>query len=279
MLAAVQQAAESGFDTHAWDLAWTLSTFLSRRSQWHDLETTQQIALAAAVRLGDRQRQAQSHCDLGLTCVELSRLGEAQIQLGRALDLYDHLGDGIGRAHTLLHFGWLHERQRERHEALRCDLQALELYRAAGHRTGQARALNAVGWDYTQIGDYLAGIAHCQQALALQQEDGELSGQTNTWDSLGYAYHRLGDYASAASCYRRALDLARDLGHRFNEAEALVHIGDTHHDAGDVTAAQDVWRQAVSILSEIDPCWAGQIRTKLTAATPLAESSPATDKS
>src|SRR6266568_2807223 len=50
LLAAVEQAADAGLDSRAWQLAWTLDTYLYRR-QRDDLARTWQTALAAAGRL------------------------------------------------------------------------------------------------------------------------------------------------------------------------------------------------------------------------------------
>src|SRR5262249_29647381 len=40
LLAAVEHAAGTGFDTRTWQLAWTLVTFLDRRGHWHDWAAT-----------------------------------------------------------------------------------------------------------------------------------------------------------------------------------------------------------------------------------------------
>jgi len=40
LLAAVEHAVATGFDTHTWQLAWTLETFLDRRGHWHDWAAT-----------------------------------------------------------------------------------------------------------------------------------------------------------------------------------------------------------------------------------------------
>src|SRR5262249_33256463 len=64
LLAAVEHAAGTGFDTHSWQLAWTLVTFLDRRGHWHDWAATGRAAVAAAHRLADRTKQAYAHRNL-----------------------------------------------------------------------------------------------------------------------------------------------------------------------------------------------------------------------
>src|SRR5438094_233498 len=58
LLAAVTLAAESGFDTHAWQLPWAMASFLQARGHWQERAATQRTALAAATRLGDIAAQA-----------------------------------------------------------------------------------------------------------------------------------------------------------------------------------------------------------------------------
>jgi DNA-binding SARP family transcriptional activator len=52
-----RQAAEAGFDVHAWQLAWSLAVFFRMRGHWHDLVTTQRIALARPGACATRMRR------------------------------------------------------------------------------------------------------------------------------------------------------------------------------------------------------------------------------
>ncbi|TQL90434.1 DNA-binding SARP family transcriptional activator [Actinoallomurus bryophytorum] len=251
LLTAVEHAARTGLDTHAWQLAWTATTYLCRRGRWHDVEALQRTALAAATRLGDRSAQTECHRPLAYALIETHRFPEARHELVRALELSTDLGDSRGQAHTHLALGWMYERQGDQQTALHHDLKALDLFTSLGHRSGRARALNAVGWDHTKLGLYQQAIAHCREALTLQQELEDERGQASTWDSLGYAYQQISDYRYAIDCYRRSLELNRALGHRFNEAETLVHLGEARRATGDDHAAQDAWRKAINILVDI----------------------------
>jgi hypothetical protein len=67
LLAAVRQAADAHFDDQAWQLAWTLVTFLNREGHCHELTTVGSTALAAGWRLKDAYAQAPAHCFLART--------------------------------------------------------------------------------------------------------------------------------------------------------------------------------------------------------------------
>ncbi|WP_433527889.1 BTAD domain-containing putative transcriptional regulator [Micromonospora sp. CA-263727] len=262
----VELAARHGFDRHVWQLAWALTTFLSRRSHWDDLIAVQGRALAAAERDGGRAARAQAHRDVAPAYSETGRFELARAHLERALALLEELADRVGQAHTLLTLSWASEKEGDQAAALRHDERALRLFRDSGHEAGEARALNAVGWDHAMLGEHEEAIRCCQRAVALQRRLGDLTGEANSWDTLGYAHHHLGQYRRAARCYRRALDLSRELGHRHNEAEALRHLGDTHQALGDPEAACGCWRQALEILTEIGHPGVAQLRAKVEAS-------------
>src|SRR5260370_17171915 len=65
LLTLIAFADANGFDTHAWQLPWTLGPFFNRRGRWQDYTTTQQTALAAAGRLGDTPALPHAHYLLG----------------------------------------------------------------------------------------------------------------------------------------------------------------------------------------------------------------------
>jgi hypothetical protein len=111
LLAAVNHAAATGFDTLTWQLTWTLRTFLDRRGHWHDWAATGRTAVAAARRLADPPAQALAHRNLALAYIRLGRFDAAQTQLSHALDLYRQAGDPAGQAHTHHHLGRLCEQR------------------------------------------------------------------------------------------------------------------------------------------------------------------------
>jgi tetratricopeptide (TPR) repeat protein len=263
LLATVDHAAGNELDSHALELAWTLTDFLYRQGHWHDLAVTQRAALAAARRLADTSAQARTHRFLAAAYTRLSRFSDARRHLRHALDLYRRAGDQIGQAHTYRSLSLLHGREGRHAAALDYSRQALDLYRAADHRDGQARALNGIGWCCAQLGDYQPALIACQQALTLYEELDDVAGQAATWDSLGYAHHHLSQHSMAITCYQRALDLFRLAGDRYQEAEVLTLLGDTHHTTGNTNAARTAWLHALTLLGELGHPDADQVRARL----------------
>jgi tetratricopeptide (TPR) repeat protein len=267
LLAMVNHAAATGFDTHTWQLAWSVQYFLDQQGRWTEMLVTGHAGVAATQRLGDPIARARTHCLLAYTYTKLGRFADAHTQLREALEVCQRAGHQTGQAQTHRLLGQLWDQQGHHTEARDHARQSLELLRATGNRRGQAGALNDLGWYHTQLGDHQEALASCQEALALHQEFDHRRGQAETWDSIGYAHHRIGNYAEAVASYRQALGILRDLNERYYLAATLVRLGETHDAAGNRAAARDAWHQAATILDELRHPDADQVRARLAEAS------------
>jgi DNA-binding SARP family transcriptional activator/Tfp pilus assembly protein PilF len=265
LLAAVSYAAATGFDAHAWQLAWCLVDFLDRRGHWADWTATQDIALAAARSAGDPVGQARAHRSLGLARMRLGDHRGAEDNLRRALELDRATGDHTGQARTHRALAWVCEHLDRPHEALGHAHQAFGAYRTAGHRVGQARALNTVGWQYARLGDYRQALVHCEQALARHRELADPLGESDTRDTLAFAHHQLGHHRRAVAHYQHALAVLREHGYRYHESVTCNRLGEAQLAAGDADAARRTWQTALEILTELGHADAEQVQAKLAA--------------
>jgi tetratricopeptide (TPR) repeat protein len=268
LLAAVNHAAATGYDAHAWQLTWTLATYLDRQGFWHDWVAAGRTAILAARRLGEPATEALAHRLLARAYTRLGHVDAMEAELRNALDLFHRCGDLVGQAHTELNLSDLWVRQGRHADGLRHAQAALDLYRASRHVAGEADALNTVGWCYALLGEYEQAITHCERALVLHRDLGPGVVEATTWDSLGFAHHRLGHHAEAIAAFRHAIDMFRDLGDKPDEAESLTRLGDVHHDAGDVDAARVAWHEALAILDDLDHSDADDVRARLDSGPP-----------
>ena len=251
LLAAIQEAAATGWGTHAWQLPWTLMDYFQRRVHCDDWVATQHTALNAARDQADRQGEAHAHEGIGRAYPFLGRYREAHTHLQQALALFGEVGDQAGQADTLIDLGWVLQYQGRPADALPHARQALAVCRAAGDRHGQARALNNIGWSHGLIGDHHQSLSCCEEALVLFQELGDRRGEAYALHRLGYAHHHVGHYQRAITCYQQSLELHDELGDRYHEARVLDHLGDTHHAVGDPAAARAAWKHALDILGHL----------------------------
>jgi DNA-binding SARP family transcriptional activator/tetratricopeptide (TPR) repeat protein len=263
LVGAVTQAAAAGFDSHAWQIASALRTFLLRRGHWTDLIESQHTALTCARRLGDGSAEGDILRGLGRVYLRLVRLDDAESHYRRAEEAFAAVGDLIGQGDACTGLAEVAEMRGNQGESMRHNRRALDLYRVAGDRAGQAYALNDVGWSHALLGEYGSALTYCTEALAVLEELGNHDGAAGTLDSLGYAHRGLGHYDEAIDCYQRAVDIYRTVGDRYNEADALHSLGDTHVAAGRHDAAHSVWQHAYEILTDLGHPDADAIRSKL----------------
>ncbi|MGC0417817.1 AfsR/SARP family transcriptional regulator [Embleya sp. AB8] len=263
LLAAVRLAADTGFDAHAWRLAWCLTDFLDLRGHWQQQLTMQMCALEAAHRLNDPVGLAHTHRVLGRCCARLGQNADARRHFEAALALFHDVGDLVGQAHTHRNLTLLFNSLRHYPESLKHALLAFEMLRAADHRDGQARALNMLGEAYAHLGDQQRALTYCRRSLVLARRLGDRYCTANALDSLGFAYACLGRHRWAVDHYDQALELHRDGGDRYYEAETLTRLGDSHQALGGLPRARDAWHRALAILDDLGHDHAAAVRTRL----------------
>jgi tetratricopeptide (TPR) repeat protein len=263
LLALIAYANANGFDTHAWQIPWTLGPFFNRRGRWQDYTATQQTALAAATRLGDTLALAHAHHLLGHAQSAIGDYEAADPNFRQALDLFRELGDRANEAMVLNGLGGMLEKQERYPEALAVALDALAMLKAAGHWWTQATLENGVGWIYAHLGQYDKALSHCQQALSLHRRSGHRSGAADTLDSLGYIYLHLGDLAQARASYEQAIDAYREIGAPFGQGNSLTGLGDALLAGGDPRAAGMAWHEAIETLDPLRHPLADKVRARL----------------
>ncbi|WP_240528780.1 AfsR/SARP family transcriptional regulator [Streptomyces humi] len=251
LLAAVEQARETGFPGHSWRLASALTTYLDRHGHWRALSAAHTTALAAARRGGDAVGQAEALRGLGLAADRLDRPDEARAHYLGALDLFGEAGSHAGQARIHQHLSRMSEAQGRHRQALGHAHDSLAHHRAAGDLAGQSAALNHIGWILAQLGDHQEALAHCRQALEPARRTGDLNGQAHIQDSLGYIHHRLGRHAEALDHYEQAVVLFHQTGDRHGEAAALLPLGDLHDTAGRPLPARTAWVRALALTTEL----------------------------
>jgi DNA-binding SARP family transcriptional activator len=272
LLAMVKLAAASGLDRQAWQLPWTLRSFLDGQGLWQDWAAVNAIALAAAERLQDHTGLGWTHHRMAQVC---SLSGEIDAGLEHNAQALNHFGlagnlGGQGSAHLgmCISLGRLGDHQ----EALRHGQHALELFRTASDRIGEAYMLHLVGLELARLGSGEQGRDHCTQAVELYSELGDSGGLADAWHSLGTVHQRLGEYVEAIACFQQALMLSAELGDLWGQAYCLINVGDSHDGAGELAAARETWQQALEMLGDLQHPDADRIRARLHDTADIADS-------
>ncbi|WP_439656024.1 BTAD domain-containing putative transcriptional regulator [Lentzea sp. HUAS TT2] len=263
LLAAADLAAREGWDVHAWQLPWVLSTYLTRYGLWDDRAATQRAALAAARRLGDHAALAEvllllgrGHSVLGDQPRAIEELTEA---LGSCRAIANPIGEGI--AHFSLSVA--HARDQNAAAALEHARQALTLFRANGNRAWEAFSLSASGWFHALLGEYDVAVADSHAALRLLDDVGDRDCEAHSQRALGFVWQQRGDHAAAVGHLERAWALFRELGDSYSEAVTADQSGDAYHAIGQVSAAREAWRRAEALFDALELPEVHAVREKI----------------
>ncbi|MEV6240425.1 BTAD domain-containing putative transcriptional regulator [Lentzea sp. NPDC051838] len=262
LLAVTDLAARDGWDVHAWQLPWTLSTYLTRSGRWDDRATTQLTALAAARRLGDHAALAEVLHLLGRAHSVQGDQPAAIAELTEALASYRALGDRTGEAITHFSLSLCHARGNDR-AAVQEARQALELARCVGTRAWEAFSLSALGWYHAQFGEHELAVAHSTEALTLLDEVDDRDCEAHTVRTLGFVHQQRGDHASAVGHHERACALFRELGDSYSEAVTADQLGDALNVLGRSAAAREAWQRAEALFSLLELPETTAVRSKL----------------
>jgi tetratricopeptide (TPR) repeat protein len=263
LLAAVTQAAASGLNEHAWQLAWALIPYFDWRGDLHDWLSVQRVAVAAARRANDTVGLAHAHRLLGRAYTLLGRQDAGRVHLAEALRLSRADHDLVGQALAHHSLGHVCSLQGQHAEDLAHDRQALRLYEAAQHDSGRGWAFNAQAWALINLGSYDEALVCAQQAADVHAQIGDRFHQAQAQDTVGHVQQQLGDYAGAIASYQEALSLCRELGPRYYQSVTLSHLGESYAAAGDPGAATRAWREALDILVGLGHPDAEELRSRL----------------
>ncbi len=247
LLAAQQLAAEQGWDTLVWQLAWALNSFHYRRGHLRASISVWQAGLKAAEQSSEPAPLALIHRLLGHVYSRMGMHAEALDHLSRALTLAEQTGEESELIGSHYNLGWHWARQGDYERALPHATQALHLEQSLDKPGWEAETVNAVGWFQARLGNYQQARALSERALAVFRQYNHREGEADALDSLGYITHHAGQHTQAIDYYRQAITLHHELVNAYDEADTLARLGEVYADLGQHNDARHVWDEALDL--------------------------------
>lgn len=277
VLSLVELAANTGFDSHAWRLAWAYTTFLRRTGRRADRAAVHEKALVVVSRSGDRAARATTFRLRADALARLGRTDEAEELLRRSVEECTELGDVDGVRQANLSLCRVYEGRGLPREALQFARLALSTVdadvevRVDGDidvvtALAIADGLIHLARQLSQLGEHEAALSAAERALAWYVRLGHPEGRAESLRILGRTEHRLGLLDDALRHYRGSIDCDQEIGDRFWEAHALDELADVYAELGDSEVARSMWSEAATILAESHHPDADRIRSKSAAA-------------
>jgi DNA-binding SARP family transcriptional activator len=290
LVACVRLAAKLGWDRQVCRLARALWVYLWLNGYTNELIDTHELALSAALALGDEAAIATAHNYLASGHARRGHWTDAVSHLHRALDVRRRLGDVPGEVATLGNLGLAYRTAGRYAEAVEHIQQELDLAhtlgtealsrplanlggvyllsgrypeallqhrqhlavgRRAGNRYQQAIALGDLGAVHVRLGHFSVAVALLKRAWQLKSDVGNRYGAADTLSDLGSAYRGLGRYGEAITCQQQALRLMRTVGDLAGECQILNDLGTTLSVAGETVQARGLHQRALAVAESI----------------------------
>ncbi|MFE0100176.1 BTAD domain-containing putative transcriptional regulator [Streptomyces sp. NPDC059009] len=247
----IDQLARDDESAYAWDLTMTAVTLFQNRNYLEDWAQCGDAALAAARRTGDGLGEAAMLHSLGTLEIVQWEYDSAYDRLGRALTLFDELGQDQGRALVLRNLALCERHRGDLDQAYGTGRRSLETFRAVGDHYAEAHVLGLLAQIELERGDPQASLVLSSEAVARSRGLGTVRGEAMSTVRLAEALIHQGDGERAEDACRRALDLVLGSGDRRGEAHVLRALGEALWRRGELAEAETVLRDAVRAAEEV----------------------------
>jgi DNA-binding SARP family transcriptional activator/tetratricopeptide (TPR) repeat protein len=275
LIAAVRQAAASGFHEVAWRLPTSMYPFYNRHHAWVDCVTVHRIAVSSARQCGTRPGEAWALHHLGHALAELGD-EETFDRLQEAAAVRQETRDLGGEARTAIMLAEAQVKIHGPQAAYEYSLRCLELLRKADDPTLLGMALNNHGHICWNAGNADEATQSLQEALDILTA---IEGDTwhgQVMENLGQIHLQSGRLPEAIASLSEAHQLYLLQGDPLRRATALKYLGEAQHGLGQADQARESLQAALALFKTLEAATeAESIQSMLAAlaqpAHPIAE--------
>ncbi|MDV2503657.1 MAG: tetratricopeptide repeat protein [bacterium] len=218
---------------------------------WAEAELIQEIALQAAVEMGDRQRQAVLTGNLGIMKQNLGKMDEALEAYKGSLRIFKQLGNRGSIANILSQVGMVHHDQGRYGMAMKVYNKSLKIREKLGDRQGIATSLHQMGMIHQDQGRYDDAQEAYQQSLKIKEPLGDRRSIAATLHQMGTLHQHQGRYDEAQEAYQQSLKIKEPLGSRRGIAATLHQMGMLHQHQGRDEEALEAYQQSLETFKQL----------------------------
>lgn len=202
-----------------------LGSALWRLGKYDDLVSAMGRALPLYQKLGDASNEAKCHSDIGLGLYSLGRYDEALTHYERSLEANQRAPVPSVEGTTLANIGLVHWRQGRLDEAVRFFERSLAIRRTVGQPGQIGQSLNHLGMASRARSEYQRALEYYTEAVELRRKASDRQGEAQTLNNIGAVYADLGMPERAIDMYRQALTIAEQIGYTTQIALSNENIG------------------------------------------------------
>jgi len=223
-------------EAHPAPMAWIARTYFERGAY----RSAREWALRGIEAADDTMPSARARAwhSLGSADIELGEYVAARASLGRALPIYQQLGERALEAGIWHQLGSIDMREGDDAAARENFEKSLAIKREIGAGVGEANTLWALSVLDLNRGDRTAARVKVDLALDIRRRIGDRAGEAVALHGLASVALSEGNYKAARADFERALDIDRSIGARGKEAATLHQLAIIDYELGDIEAAR-----------------------------------------
>lgn len=258
ILAALEQAMDTGQYDIAWKIPVVADGFFELHSSWTEWARIHHIGVEAAQVIGDRLGEASNAFALGDADWRGGRREQAMANYERVVSYAEETGDAWLTGFSLRGLGLLHLELGDRERARDCFRASLEVFRAGGVRRGEGMALLSLGEHARLAGDLDRAVALGREAVGIFGDIGDA--WSGAWGALPLAEALSGTerYSEAADLLIRASQTFDRFKDRRSLAMSSSALGDLHHRTGGTETAREHWLRAADLYDSLGETGLGE---------------------
>ena len=257
-------ATDIGFDTHCWQLAYSLRGYYFLTKRFAPWENTYNLALTATRRLRDRAAEGQIVNGLGLLSIELGNAERAEAHYREAFQIFREIGDEHGEHTASANIAWIafnEGRYRDFVDSLRT---AHAFYERVGSVRNAAITLRGISLGELELGHDADAVPPLPPGPGGVLRPRPRTRRRHDTERPRRSVRSIGGTRSApGGVFERGLASSIRCGSRFEQARAHRGLGDLAETGGDQATAAAHWAHALSGYEALGAPQAAELRRKL----------------
>jgi DNA-binding SARP family transcriptional activator len=251
LVAAVRQAARTGFVAQCWDLALTCVTLFEVKGYFDDWKAVTLLAHDVSARAGDHNGVGAMRYSLGTWCMFQARLAEADQCFADAVDAFALAGNEHGGALALRNAAHV-DGLCGRHDAMltKYDI-ALATMRAVGDRIGEAHILRNQARYWLDGGEVERARGLLDDALVICREEGCRRAEAQAVHTLAELHLTAGEFDRAREALHSVLRIVRASSDKIGETHALYALGVLRQREGRLENASTTLAHALELAEHV----------------------------
>lgn len=223
-----------------------------------EFETVRAVNDATAMRalaqelsaIGTPEALAMAEYSEGRCCLVLNDYAQALEHWGRALVMFEELGDRSGVSRTIGSMGSVYWSTGDDQQALEHFRRALVMHEELGDRNDIAIVTGNIGNVYYNTGEYSLALEQYERALAMHEVHGDRAGIARLTGNIGNVYTNTSCYPQALERYHRTVEMYEEIGDPKGATIFTCNLGSVYDTTGNRQLALECYDRALMLATD-----------------------------